>query len=106
MQVGRLRHRITIEQNAQFQNTIGEWIDNWVPWAIVWAAIEPVTGRDFYITRQIDSQVDGKVRIRYREGLLPTMRINYQDRILHIVSLLVVRELKTEIHIFYKEALD
>jgi SPP1 family predicted phage head-tail adaptor len=106
MQSGRLRHRITIQQNIQAQNEIGEWVDDWSEFATVWAAIEPALGKEYYAAKQIDSKVDGKIRIRYLDGLEPTMRVVWQGRILHIVSLLTVQEKKREILIMYSEALD
>lgn len=106
MRSGNLRHRITIQQNTRTQNEIDEWIDGWSEFATVWAAIEPAIGKEYYAAKQIDSRVDGKIRIRYLEGLEPTMRIIWGERILNIISLMTVQERKREILIMYSEALD
>lgn len=106
MQIGKLNRRITIQENTPEQNDIGEWVDSWSDWATVWAAIEPASGKLFYESKQLDSKVDGRIRIRYIEGLEPTMQIVFEGRILNIVALLNVKENRREIHIMYSEALD
>jgi len=106
MEAGRLRHRITIQSRQLIDNSILEKVEQWSDYVTVWASVEPVTGNQFYAAKQLTSGVDGKIIMRYRDGILPTMRVLYDGRILTIVSLLTVGERNREIQIFYKEALD
>jgi SPP1 family predicted phage head-tail adaptor len=106
MKAGELRHRLIIEQPAKSKNAIDETVQSWETFATVWGAVEPATGKLFYAAKQLDSTVDGRVRIRYIKGLLPTMRIKLGDRILSIVSILMPQERQREIQIMYTESLD
>jgi SPP1 family predicted phage head-tail adaptor len=106
MQAGRLRHRITVQENTPTQNEIGEWVDAWTDYATVWASVEPARGSQYYQAKQLDSKVDGTIIMRYRDDIEPTMRVIHDGRTLKIVSLLTVKERKRELHIMYSEALD
>ena len=106
MKSGNLRHRITIQQQVKSQNAIKEWVTSWEDWATVWASIEPAAGSQYYEAKQLDSKVDGKIRIRYRMGVKPTMRVLYGNRVLSIVSVIQPQENKRELILMYSEALD
>lgn len=106
MKAGQLRHRITIEQQTQSKNAIDEVVLSWSTFCTVWAAIEPATGRSYYAANQFESKVDGRVRIRYRNDIEPTMRIKFGDRILSIVSIVHPQENRRELHLMYSEGLD
>ena len=106
MKAGQLKHRIVIEQQAQTKNAIDEIILTWSTFCTVWAAIEPATGQTYYAANQLESKVDGRVRIRYRDDIEPTMRIKFGDRILNIVSIIHPQENRRELHLMYSEGLD
>ena len=106
MQAGRLRHRIIIQSRELVENEINEMVEEWGEGFTVWASVEPVRGNQYYAAKQLDSKVDGVIIMRYRDGIEPTMRILYDDRILNIISILTVKERKRELHIMYAEALD
>ncbi len=89
---GKLRHRITFQQ---FNGTLDEYGDpqdkndnNWTDVATVWAAVDPVSGREFYEAQQSQSDVTHKIRCRYRSGLNTAMRIKFGSRILEIRSII------------------
>lgn len=76
MQAGRLRHRVNIEQPVETQNEIGEPITTWQVFAEnVPAAIEPLSGREFYAAQQEQSDVTTRIRIRWRRGVTELMRL-------------------------------
>ena len=52
--------------------------------ATVWAAVDPVSGREYYAAEQAQSEVTHKVRLRYRAGVTPGMRVLLGQRRLHI----------------------
>jgi len=106
MKAGQLKHRIVIEQQTQTKNAIDEIILTWSTFCTVWAAIEPATGQSYYAANQLESKVDGRVRIRYRADLEPTMRIKFGDRILNIISIVHPQENHRELHLMYSEGLD
>jgi SPP1 family predicted phage head-tail adaptor len=106
MRTGLLRNRITIQIPTRTKNDFGEWVKSWADWVTVWSAIEPNQGKRFFEAAQANSEVQGIIRIRYRAGILPTMRVKYGDRIFQIISIVHPQERMRELHIFYKEALD
>lgn len=54
-------------------------------WADVWtnipASIEPLSAREFIQSQAEQAQVTARITIRYRDGLVPTMRILHKSRI-------------------------
>ena len=106
MRAGLLRHRLTIQIPGKSQNDFGEWIESWNDWATVWGSIEPNLGKRYFEAKQANSEVQGLIRIRYRSGVLPTMRVKYGNQIFKIISIVHPFEKKQELHILYKEALD
>ena len=106
MQAGRLKHRITIQQQIKSQNAMHEWITTYEDWATIWASIEPNRGRMYFEAKQANSEVEGRIIIRYRKGVLPTMRVTYGDKIFNIISIIHPKENQRELNLLYKEALD
>lgn len=106
MGAGKYKHRITIQSCTQTENEIKEKVKTWSDFATVWALVEPATGKLYFTAKQLDSKVDGRIIMRYRTGILPTMRAVFEGRALDFVSLITVKEAKREIHIMYTEALD
>jgi SPP1 family predicted phage head-tail adaptor len=80
---GRLRHRIRIEELAPLigtddeviQDETGEISRAWTEVATVWAAIEPLSAREYIQSQTTQSQVSARVTIRYRSGLNAAMRL-------------------------------
>ena len=106
MRAGLLRHRLTIQTLSRTQNAFDEWVESWTDWATVWGSIEANSGKRYFEAKQANSEVEGLIRIRYRDGVLPTMRMAWGDRIFKIISIVHPFERKRELHILYKEALD
>lgn len=81
---GRLRHRIRIEQLVSpvdsngdpLRGDQGELLDQvWTGIDTVWAAIEPLTAREFIQSAATQSELTGKIYIRYRTFVLGSMRL-------------------------------
>lgn len=89
---GKMRHRITFQSFSGAVDTFGDPLhgseDQWNDVATVWAAIDPVSGREFYAAEQSQSEVTHKVRCRYRPGLTTAMRIKLGARLFEIVSII------------------
>lgn len=73
---GLLDRRITIQTPSDTLNALGEPVKSWTSYATVWAAIEPISGREFWAMQQVHSEVTVRIRIRYLSGVLPKMRIS------------------------------
>jgi SPP1 family predicted phage head-tail adaptor len=80
MRAGLLRHRIDIQSLGLTQDTdTGEMVEGWVTtWAKVPASVRPLSARDLIAAQAGQSEATSRIVIRYRPGVLPTMRILYR----------------------------
>lgn len=103
---GDYRHQVTLQSPPTSTNAFNELTGSWTDEATVWAAIEWGSGRRFLEASQLNSEVQGIVRIRYRSDIDATWRISYKSRTFQIISIANVYERNREMVITCKEALD
>jgi len=103
---GRLRHRVTIQQPVVAVNGYGERITTWSTVAVVWAAVEPLRGREFFDAEQVQAEISHRVVLRYRSGLTTTMRLLHLTRVLHIGTIIDVDERHRELQLMCREMPD
>ena len=86
MQAGKLRHLIEVQHKITPRDPVtGNFLaPAWVAFAKVWAAVEDLSARDLVAAKAGQSQVTGRVVIRYRPGVLPTMRVVHRGEIYSI----------------------
>lgn len=90
---GELRHKVEIQENLGGQDTgTGEQIPNWQPLARVWAKIAPMSGREFLAAAAEQSEVRGRITIRYRGNVDATMRVVYRGMYYNILAALTDAE--------------
>ena len=63
---------------------MGGMIPAWETLATVWAAVEPLNGREFFAASTTLSETTTRVRIRYRAGLTVADRINHGGTLYNI----------------------
>lgn len=105
MQSGRLRHKISIEKVTETINDAGEVTESWGEFANIWAQIMPLVGKEYWSSRQVESEVTGKIRIRYLPGVTPKMRINSNNRIYNIEAVINIEERNMETVLLVSEVL-
>jgi len=107
MRAGRLRHRVTIQRYTVTQNDYGEEVESWTTHATRWAAVEPLTGREYFDAQQMTAEVSLRVRVRHdstTEALTARDRISHDGRTLEIVSPpMRIKERGKEIHLMCRE---
>ena len=103
MKAGELRHRITIQQKTVTQDTAGVITETWADLVTVWAAIEPLTGREKFLAQQVYTDMTTRVRIRYRSGIDPAMRLKYNSRIFEINVVVNPEERNRELELLCTE---
>lgn len=85
MKAGDLRHRITIQQLTQTRSTTDRSVvKTYTTFAEVFAYVETLSGRKFWATRAVNSETTHEITIRYRAGILPTMRVLWEGQTLEI----------------------
>jgi SPP1 family predicted phage head-tail adaptor len=89
MRSGKLRHRVILQNVQPVQDTTtGEVSDEWADVATVWAAVEPLSVREFTAAQAVQSKVTTMIIIRYRQGVDASMRILFDDKIYNIEGIL------------------
>lgn len=103
MQAGKLRHRITIQEPITARNGFNEAITTWVTVATVWASVEPISGREFFAAEHVQSEITHRIRVRYRAGIAPTMRVVFNGRYLMIESVINYGERGTDLQLMCRQ---
>ncbi len=75
-----MRERITLEQRSQAKDNTGSPVSVWTEFGRVWADVRPLSGAERESYRIGRSEVTTQFRIRYRNGVLPTMRIDWRGK--------------------------
>jgi SPP1 family predicted phage head-tail adaptor len=101
---GDMRERVTIQQRAAGVDALGQPSTTWEDVAEVWAAVQPLRGREFFAAGQTQSPVDVRVRIRHRSGVEPTMRAIWRDVPHDIVSVVDVEARRTVLELMCSTA--
>jgi SPP1 family predicted phage head-tail adaptor len=105
MEAGALRHKVIIEQPVETVNSLSEVITSWTTFTTVWAEILPLSGKEYWSSKQVNSEVTGKIRIRYKSGITPKMRVKYGTRIFNIEAVMNYLERNIESILLVSEVL-
>jgi SPP1 family predicted phage head-tail adaptor len=100
---GKLRHQIAIMQAVETRSATGQPVVTWATFATVFASVEPLRGREFFASKQIQAQVDVRIRIRYLEGVVPKMRVIFGTKTYLIDSVIDPEERHIEMQIMAQE---
>jgi SPP1 family predicted phage head-tail adaptor len=105
MQAGKLRHRVTVQQNTPTRDTDGAEIDDWSDVATVWGAVIPLSGREQFISSgdQTVALADTRIEIRYRSGLDVKMRVTWDGHTYNIRQIREIDSRRREIHLYCQE---
>lgn len=93
MNIGKLRHRVTVQQMTETRDTTGEVLETWTDVATRSAYVEPKSGseKDKRGVETVENTY--KVTLRYQAGLVTTARrLIYKGRLLDIESVINVNE--------------
>jgi SPP1 family predicted phage head-tail adaptor len=88
--IGSLRHRVTIERPQPSPQDGGGATIEWTPVGEVFARIDTISGREVEVADGRAGRVTHKVLIRYRNDILPEMRIVTEMRRLDVRSVIDV----------------
>jgi len=83
MRAGLLNKRVTVYQKVTGSpavDSLGQPNTSWEELDTVWAAVEPLSGREFWAQQQVQSEITSRIRIRYRSDIIVGMKITYHSR--------------------------
>lgn len=84
MEAGKLRHRVTLQRATDVTDTFGQPLPTWTTFAVVWAAVEPLTGREYLQAQQQQAETTTRIRIRERAGVSERMRVAWGSHVYDI----------------------
>lgn len=90
--IGKLRHRVTLQELVKTDDGYGGIVETWQDVATVWAAIKPLRGNERYTAQQVQSELSHKITIRYQAGIKPQMKLLYKGRTFEIESVIDIEE--------------
>lgn len=103
MKIGNLRHRVVLQQKVITEDALKQQSEVWTDIATVWAAIEPLSGREYFAARQENAEVTAKITIRYRKDVTPDMRAVSEGRVFDVLSVINPGERNISLILMCKE---
>lgn len=109
----RLKHRLVLQQEEPVFDDAGGFTRSWTDVATLWAEIVPITGGDsrsntisgkeIFVAGQVQAQVSHRIFLRWRDGVVPAMRLALEDRIFNIRYVAAVREGREMLELLVQE---
>lgn len=90
VRAGRLRHRVSIEDQVSGQDSDGAQTLEWLQVATgVPAEITDMSARDQFAAQAVQSKATVRIKMRYWPDLLPRMRILHRTTVYNIEGIIV-----------------
>lgn len=96
MRAGKLRHRVRIQVATESISQSGSVSTDWRNVESRWAEISPIAGGEQVQGEQRIASKTHQVRLRYFDGLTTQHRLLFGTRVLEIVSINTIDEIKRE----------
>ena len=90
--IGKLRHQISLLKPIIVKDALGQEIEKFEVHKTVWASIEPLSGKEYFSAKQVNSEATIKITIRYVESLLPHWVVQFGHRIFNIEAIINFEE--------------
>ena len=88
MRIGRLSKRVQLQSATEARDAHGQPVRTWVNQKTVWAAVEPIRGRELETARQLASEATIRVIVRYRADITTDWRVIYSGKTLEITEII------------------
>jgi SPP1 family predicted phage head-tail adaptor len=91
MEPGRLRHSVLFESLQTTVDSDGATVEDWVPafdGRFIPADVAPLSGKELIAAGSIQAEVNTRIIIRYRPGVLPSMRVVYGTTLYNILAVI------------------
>lgn len=108
MNAGRLRHKGTFQRPVETQNSYGEpEITSWSDVARdVYVDIEPLRGREYFAAKQVNAEIEAKIKMRYRSDVTAKMRFVHNSDEYYIDSVINVGERNRELQLMCTRSIE
>lgn len=88
LKAGRLRHRVTFQRAERVTLPSGQRENQWLPVAVTWAEVRPVSGRELITAGAEMSEITVRVWMRYRPDIHPACRMVYRGQVYDIQAVI------------------
>lgn len=107
MKASTLRHRITIQEATTAQDTYGQPSLTWSAVTTVWAAVEPLVGKENFVrdANQEIAETQHLFKIRYSsttKTITQKMRVLYENEAFDILAVQNISGRKKMLYIYCK----
>lgn len=103
MNAGKLDQRVTLQELQGGVDELGQPLpDTWADVATLWAAVEPLQGREYIAAGAMVSAVETRIRLRYRQGVTSAMRVVHGATVYGIQSVIHIRSNRRELQLMCK----
>lgn len=106
MRAGLLHEQVIIQKKSVTRDAYGAEVITWTTLATVRASLEPLRGREYMEARQVQADVDYRIRIRYLNTVRPTMRVLWGTRVFDVISVIHVGERRVETQLMSREQIN
>lgn len=89
MRAGPLRHFVTFEDLVVTQDSDGNVVEDWVSafdGQLISAEISPLSARELLAAQAVQSEVNGRIKVRYRPGIKASMRAVHRGLVYNIAG--------------------
>lgn len=80
MRAGTLDQRVKIESKVEARDAEGGVTESWATFDTVWAKVIGIGGREFFDAAAVNAEDTVVFRVRWRTGILQTMRMVWDGR--------------------------
>jgi SPP1 family predicted phage head-tail adaptor len=91
MQAGPLRHLITFNELNVELDSDGAQVESWIPafgGLRISAEITALSGKELIAAQAVQSQVKARIKIRYRPGIVASMRVLHRLAIYNVEGII------------------
>ncbi len=103
MKAGALDQRVTLQTLSGGVDELGQPLpDTWADVAQLWAAVEPLQGREYIAAGAMVSSVEARIRLRYRQGVTSAMRVIHGQDVYGIQAVIHIRSNRCELQLMVR----
>ena len=106
MKIGKLKHRVILQRKEITEDELKQQTETWVDFAYVWAAIQPLSGREYFSARQENAEITARITIRHLKDIKPNMRVLFDEKVYEILSVINPDERNASLVLMCKEAVE
>lgn len=103
MKIGSLKHRIVLQKKMITEDDLKQQSEVWTDITTVWARIEPLSGREYFIARQENAEISVKITIRYQPGISTDLRAVFGSRTFEVLSVINPEERRESLLLMCRE---